>query len=138
MERAFSFPSSGIGYFIGHQIVNNQQIAILSPWISDIKIRYPHNDEGYDDELLSKAIREGREVRILAADEEHNEYLFSRIPDDSYEIIEDLHAKAVISEDLVLIGSANVTRGGLYENIEICKIMENLYDSIEIFIEEEL
>ncbi|MFB6158669.1 MAG: hypothetical protein ABEJ95_03325 [Candidatus Nanohalobium sp.] len=138
MERAFSFPSNGIGYFIGHQILNSEEIAILSPWISDIKVKYPYNNRGYDSESLSAAIRNRGGVKLIVGEKEHNDYFLSRVPDDSYRIMEDLHAKAIVCTNLALIGSANVTMGGLHHNIEISKIVENNHDSIDDFIDKEL
>jgi phosphatidylserine/phosphatidylglycerophosphate/cardiolipin synthase-like enzyme len=52
--------------------------------------------------------------------------------------VDNLHAKVVVCDEFAYVGSANITRGGLTLNREICKIVENEYrDAIE-YVEEEL
>lgn len=52
--------------------------------------------------------------------------------------IDDLHAKAVVSPELVYVGSANITHSGLTVNRELCEIMENEYGSVSDYLDAEL
>jgi phosphatidylserine/phosphatidylglycerophosphate/cardiolipin synthase-like enzyme len=76
---------------------------------------------------------------LVRAGEEHNDYIRDRLPDGIhlYEI-DDLHAKAVISDEFVYMGSANITRGGLTLNRELCEVLENEYGSAASYLSEKL
>ncbi|WP_049969014.1 phospholipase D-like domain-containing protein [Haloferax prahovense] len=71
--------------------------------------------------------------------ESHNSYALSRLEDLAtiFEV-DDLHAKAVVTDGYVYIGSANITRGGLLTNRELCEVIENQYDSVDAYLRSEL
>ena len=144
MTRTFSLSSDALSAYIGYTLYQSDRVALVSPWISDINVRLPVNNE-FDDRqiLLSEAIRklEGEtEVLVLIRKgQEHNNYIKSRLA-STVEVhsVEDLHAKCVVCQNHVYTGSANITRGGLYVNREICQINENPYESVEAYLESEL
>lgn len=144
MTQTFSLNSDGLSTYIGYSLYSGDKVALVSPWISDIRIRLPVNNE-FDDRrmLLSEAIRklEGdTHVDVLIrSGEEHNNYIRGELA-DSVEVhtVEDLHAKCVVAPEHVYTGSANITRGGLHINREICQINENPYQSVSEYIEKEL
>jgi len=92
---------------------------------------------------LSEAIEElngETEVIVLILEgQQSNDYIQSRLSEAvQVHKVEDLHAKAVIGEEAVYVGSANITHGGLMINRELCQIVENEYDSVDRYIEAEL
>ncbi|QSG02816.1 Superfamily II DNA/RNA helicase, SNF2 family [Natranaeroarchaeum sulfidigenes] len=76
---------------------------------------------------------------IVREGEDHNDFVRERLPDGVTMLeIEDLHAKVVVCDEYAYIGSANITRGGLTLNREVCEVIENEYDNAVIYVEEEL
>jgi phosphatidylserine/phosphatidylglycerophosphate/cardiolipin synthase-like enzyme len=76
---------------------------------------------------------------VVRAGEGHNEYLKKRLPGwIQFVELEDLHAKAIVTPEFVYLGSANITRGGLEVNRELCEIIENEYDDVVPYLREEL
>ena len=144
MVRAFSLPSSGLSYFIGYSLVHAQRVAICSPWLSDVELRFPLTDKLSSRRLsLSAAIRElNTDVDFyVRTGEQHNDYmrsLVSRMGNISMTTVDDLHAKAVVGPELVYVGSANITHSGLTVNRELCEIMENEYGSVSTYLDTEL
>jgi len=144
MGQAFSLPSSGLRYLLGHALVYNDHIAICSPWLSDVDVRLPLAP-GVDDRRtkLAAAIRESDTTVdvYVRPDESTNEYAIgklSRIKNVSVSKVVDLHAKAVVTRNYVYVGSANITRGGLLTNLELCKVIENQYMDVGEYLQKEL
>ncbi len=143
MGRAFSLPSSGLRYLLGHALVYADHVAICSPWLSDVDVRLPLSP-GIDRRTkLAAAIRNvDTAVDVyVRPDEEANEYALSRlagIENVTLTKVPDLHAKAVITETYVYVGSANITRGGLLTNLELCKVFENEHEDVETYLRQEL
>jgi len=144
MARTFSLPSEGLGYFIGYTLYHSDRVGIVSPWLSDIEITFPVNTRFEERQMyLSEAIEElngETEVIVLILEgQQSNDYIQSRLSEAvQVHKVEDLHAKAVIGEEAVYVGSANITHGGLMINRELCQIVENEYDSVDRYIEAEL
>jgi len=119
-------------------------IAICSPWLSDVDVRLPLGSTGGGRSTkLTAAIRDvDTQVDIyVGPDIETNEYALSRlthIENVTVSEVPDLHAKAVVTDTYVYVGSANITRGGLLTNVELCKLLENDYESVEKCLENEL
>ena len=144
MGQAFSLPSSGLRYLLGHALVYNDHIAICSPWLSDVDVRLPLAP-GVDDRRtkLAAAISEfGTTVDVyIRPDESSNEYALNRlggIKNVNVTKVPNLHAKAIVTSDYVYVGSANITLGGLLTNLELCKLVENQYVDVEGYVQEEL
>ena len=143
MGRAFSLPSSGLHYLLGHALVCADHVAICSPWLSDVDVRLPLAPDIKRRAKLAAAIRHvDTEVDVyVRPDEEANEYALSRLANiESVTLTEvpDLQAKAVITETYVYVGSANITRGGLLTNLELCKVLENEHEDVETYLQQEL
>lgn len=142
MVRAFSLPSSGLQYFIGYAIVHADHVAICSPWLSDVELRLPLTT-GIEDRRvsLSKAL-ELFETEIdiyVRSGESHNDYALSKLDQlANVTKVDDLHAKAVVTDEYVYVGSANITQGGLITNRELCEILENDYDDVTKYMDMEL
>lgn len=142
MVQAFSLPSSGLQYFIGYALVHADYVAICSPWLSDVELRLPLT-AGIDDRRvsLSKALElfETDVDVYVRSGESHNEYALSRIEQRANVTeIGDLHAKAVVTDEYVYVGSANITQGGLMTNRELCEIIENGYGDVATYLQTEL
>jgi hypothetical protein len=143
MVRAFSLTSDSLGYFLGYALVHAPSVAVVSPWMSDVDLRLPLTDRTEERRLLlSEAVKllNGTEVQIIVrSGEQHNRYLRNQLPDWT-EFIElsDLHAKTIVTPEFVYLGSANITRGGLEINRELCEIIENEYDAVDAYLREEL
>ncbi len=142
MVQAFSLPSSALRYFIGFSLVHADKVAICSPWLSDVEVKLPLG-QGVETRrmTLSEAL-EQFETTIdiyVREGESHNSYALSRLEDLAtiFEV-DDLHAKAVVTDGYVYIGSANITRGGLLTNRELCEVIENQYDSVDAYLRSEL
>lgn len=143
MVRAFSLTSDSLSYFIGYTLLHAERTIIVSPWISDVDLRFPINDhlptrrasileaiEALPETDVSLIVREG---------EDHNDYIRDRLPDTaSLVAVEDLHAKVVVCDEYAYLGSANITRGGLTLNREVCEVIENEYEDADTYVEEEL
>ncbi|MEZ3142744.1 phospholipase D-like domain-containing protein [Halobaculum sp. MBLA0143] len=80
------------------------------------------------------------EVQVyLREGESHNDYVRRRLPERvRVESVDDLHAKAIVTPEFRYVGSANITRGGLRDNRELCEVVENEYGSVEAFLDAEL
>lgn len=144
MTRTFSLPSEALGFYLGYVLLHYEEIAIVSPWVSDVQVSFPVNNQDFDRrQYLSEAIEELSDettVRVyLRSSQEHNNYITSKLNEAvEVEMVDDLHAKAIVTPESVYVGSANVTLGGLSINRELCQIVENEYDSIEGYIAAEL
>lgn len=144
MVRAFSLPSSGLSYFIGYCLVHADNVAICSPWVSDVDLRFPVTDLLSDRRYsLSHAIRllETPVEFYVRSGEAHNDYMrdvIAGVENATLTSVDDLHAKAVVSPKLAYVGSANVTYSGLSVNRELCEIIENEHGSVEQYLEVEL
>lgn len=76
---------------------------------------------------------------VVRKGEQHNEYIEDRLPESVDMIaVENLHAKVVVCDEYAYLGSANITRGGLTVNRELCEIIENEYSDTETYLEAEL
>lgn len=145
MTRTFSSPSESLGYFVGFAFLHYDNVALISPWISDIEINFPVSPQTEETQqmYLSEAIEKfGDDTRIrmlIREDQSHNSYIKSQMTGMiEIELVDDLHAKAIVTPELVYVGSANITRGGLHINRELCQINENEYKSVNDYIREEL
>jgi len=144
MGRTFSLPSSGLRYLLGYSLVRKDHVAICTPWLSDVELRLPLSPEVDVDERrvsLSAALKRfDTQVDVyIRGGEAHNEYVLSRIG-ESANITKDenLHAKAIVTDEYVYLGSANITRGGLLMNLELCQVIENDYGNVGRYVEGEL
>lgn len=143
MTRAFTLPSNELAYFIGYTLIHADRVVLVSPWLSDVELRFPVNDQTSSRQLLlSEAVAELTDTSItffINGNEDHNDYIKNRVQQHT-EIVDvpDLHAKAVITDDWVYAGSANITRHGLLINRELCKIVENRYEEAETYVSKEL
>jgi len=143
MVRAFSLTSESLAYFIGFSLLHSDRVIIVSPWLSDVTLRLPVNDRFDDREVtLLEALEEltDKDVQLLVREgESHNDYIRDRLPEHVVmQEIDDLHAKAVVCDSFVYMGSANITHGGLTLNRELCEVLENEYGSAEEYVEEKL
>jgi len=76
---------------------------------------------------------------VVRADEQHNNFVRDRLPDHVSLIeVDNLHAKLVVCDEFVYLGSANITRGGLELHREVCEVIENEYGNAETYLESEL
>ncbi|WP_336000196.1 phospholipase D-like domain-containing protein [Halorientalis halophila] len=143
MTRAFTLPSNELAYFIGYTLIHADKVVLVSPWLSDVELRFPVNDQTSSRELLlSEAVAELTDTDIIFlinGNEDHNDYIKSRVERNA-EIVDvpDLHAKAVITDDWVYAGSANITRRGLLVNRELCKIVTNTHSDANTYVQKEL
>ncbi|GAB7090590.1 hypothetical protein JCM18237_08610 [Halorubrum luteum] len=143
MTRAFTLPSDKLAYFIGYTLLHADRVVLVSPWLSDVELRFPVNDQTSSRELLlSEAITELDDTEVIFlinGSEDHNDYIKNRVEQHA-EIVDvrDLHAKAVITDDWIYAGSANITRRGLLVNRELCKIVENSHNDTDTYVTEEL
>lgn len=144
MTQTFSLPSEGLGYFIGYTLFHSDRVGIVSPWLSDIEVKFPVNANFDERQLfLSEAIEkldgETEVFVMILEDQDTNDYIQSQLSEAvQVQRVDDLHAKAVIGEESVYVGSANITHGGLMVNKELCQIIENKYGDVDEYIEAEL
>jgi hypothetical protein len=143
MKRAFSLPSKSLSYFIGFTLLHCDPVILVSPWLSDVSLNLPVNDRFDSREVsLVEALEtlSEKEIHLLVrSGESHNDYIKRRLPKHVYvQEIDSLHAKAVVSDSFVYLGSANITRGGLILNRELCEVIENEYDSATEYVERTL
>jgi len=144
MGQAFSLPSSALRYLLGHALVYSDHIVICSPWLSDVDVRLPLAP-GVDNRRtkLAAAISEFDttvDVYVLP-DESSNEYVLNRLSEiENVKItkVPDLHAKAIVTREYVYVGSANITRGGLLTNLELCKVVINEYNCVRTYLKKEI
>lgn len=143
MTRAFSLPSNGLRYLLGYSLVHADRVVICSPWLSDVDILLPLGTEidSRRKVKLSRAVETFDtpvDVYVRAGEEAHNHYVLSRLDAANVTVDERLHAKAIVTDEYVYVGSANITRGGLLTNRELCTIMENEYEDAAAFVAAEL
>lgn len=147
MARTFSIPSSTLSRFIGTAFINADRIVVVSPWVSDITITFPETEGDLDKEMsFSDAVREfDVEVTVIVDPEQrqHNrirrQALLPKIEESvTIRNVDNLHAKAIITNTVLYLGSANMTYRGLNVNIELCEIRENSYRDTDKFLEEQL
>lgn len=143
MTRAFSLPSSALRYLLGYSLVHADHVIICSPWLSNVEIRLPLGttvDESRRTRLARaiEVLDVAVDVYVRADEEEHNDYTLSRLDAATITVVGDLHAKAVVTDEFVYVGSANITRGGLLTNRELCTVVENEYSNATAYLTEEL
>jgi phosphatidylserine/phosphatidylglycerophosphate/cardiolipin synthase-like enzyme len=143
MVQAFSLTSDSLGYFIGYTLLHARRVAVVTPWLSNVELRFPLNDqlENRHMRLLDalEQLPETDVTLIVREGESHNDYIRNRLPDGvSLLSVSDLHAKVVVCDEFVYLGSANITHGGLTINREVCEILENEYEDAVTYLDEEL
>jgi phosphatidylserine/phosphatidylglycerophosphate/cardiolipin synthase-like enzyme len=144
MGRTFSLPSEALGAYLGYALLHYDEIAIVSPWVSDVQVSFPVNNRDIEPrQYLSEAIETfGDEVELtiyLRGGQEHNDYIKSKLGQYAdIELVDDLHAKTIVTADSAYVGSANLTHNGLSVHRELCHIIENEYATIDDYIREEL
>lgn len=143
MVRAFSLTSDSLSYFIGYTLIHADRLVIVSPWLSNVDLRFPINEHLDDRHMrLLDAVEKLPETDVtfvVREGERHNDFIRDRLPDgvSMYEI-EDLHAKIVVCDEYAYLGSANITRGGLTLNREVCEIIENEHGDTAAYLDAEL
>lgn len=143
MVRAFSLTSDSLGYFIGYTLLHARQTIIVSPWLSNVDLRFPVNAHFENRRMsLLDAIDQLPDTDVtfvVREGEQHNDFVRDRLPDGtSMHTVPDLHAKVVVCDEYAYLGSANITRGGLTVNRELCEIIENEHRDAAAYIETEL
>ncbi|NUB91140.1 hypothetical protein HT576_08910 [Haloterrigena sp. SYSU A121-1] len=147
MARTFSIHSDHIASFLGTAFLNADRVVIVSPWVSDITVQFPETDQLSHRELqLSEAVRSFDVDVWFIVDPEQDDHnrlrrsaLLPRVSDVAHiRAVENLHAKAIVTDQVLYQGSANVTYRGLNVNIELCDIRENEHGSAKDFLEERL
>lgn len=147
MVRTFSIHSEEIAKFLGTALLNAKKVAIVSPWISDITVQFPDTNR-----LPAQNLRLSEAVRTLDVDVEvfvdpkqnhHNRRkptsLLPRISGHALvHQVDSLHAKAIVTEQVLYQGSANITYNGLNVNIELCDIRENELGDVDRFLKRRL
>ena len=147
MVRTFSIHSEEIAKFLGTTLLNADRVAVVSPWVSDITVRFPETNKIPDQRLLFseavQALNVDIEVFVDPKQDHHNRHkptsLLPRIRGQvQIHEIEGLHAKAIVTDRVLYQGSANMTYNGLNVNIELCDIRENEHGDIDRFLESRL
>lgn len=143
MVRAFSLTSDSLSYFLGYTLVHADRVAIVSPWLSDVQLQFPVNDQVSKRRLrLVEALSELSDSDvycIVRRGESHNGFVRDRLPDHvTFREVEDLHAKAIVCDEFVYLGSANITWGGFSLNRELCEVIENEYGDVFEYLSREL
>ena len=140
--RAFSLDSDALSYFLGYTLLHYDRPAIVSAWLSDVDVNLPVNNQ-FDkrqyrlSELIPKL--DSKPTVVFNSTEAHNDYIISRLKNHAEVIgLDDLHAKAIVSDEGLYAGSANITQRGFGVNRELCKIVENEYSSTTEYLEHEL
>lgn len=140
--RSFSLRSESIPYFLGVSFLRANRIILVSPWVSDITVDIPITDKVKADSLrLTEAIHKfpENEFTLVTSNDSFNDYLIERVKDDvEIRTVDNLHAKAIVTEDLVYVGSANITKSGVNTNVELAHVIENTYGDADTFVEEEI
>lgn len=138
--RSTSLHSKALNYFLGTVILTEDKIAIISPWISDIEVKFPINNKIDSDKLnLIDSMKEfEKEFIIFTNRDEHNNYVESRLPEDvRVHKDEKVHMKMIVTETVVYLGSANITKTGTSNSKEICQIQMNPYHNVEEYLHKE-
>lgn len=143
MVRAFSLTSESLSYFIGYTLLHAPQTVIVSPWLGNVDLRFPVNEhlESRQMPMLDAidALPDCDVTLVIREGEKYNDYVRGRLPDGVTLIeLDDLHAKVVVCDEFAYLGSANITRGGLTVNREVCEIIENEYDDAVEYVNAEL
>ncbi|SFR96955.1 PLD-like domain-containing protein [Halomicrobium zhouii] len=143
MVRAFSLTSDSLGYFIGYTLLHARRVVIVSPWLGNVDLRFPVNDhlESRHTSMLDAidALPDTEVTLVIREGEQYNDFVRDRLPDEVTLIeLDDLHAKVVVCDEFAYLGSANITRGGLTVNREVCEIIENEYDDAFDYVSAEL
>ncbi|WP_435362360.1 phospholipase D-like domain-containing protein [Haloarchaeobius sp. DFWS5] len=140
--RAFSLDSDALSYFLGFTLLHYDRPAIVSAWLSDVEVKLPVNNR-FDERQyrLSELIPmlDTKPTVVVNSTESHNDYIVSRLKNHAEVIgVDDLHAKAIISDEALYAGSANITQRGFGVNRELCKIVENEHGSTTEYLKKEL
>jgi hypothetical protein len=135
--------SDSLGYFIGYTLLHARRVVIVSPWLGNVDLRFPVNDhlESRHTSLLDAidTLPDTEVTLVIREGEQYNDFVRDRLPEDVTLIeLDDLHAKVVVCDEFAYLGSANITRGGLTVNREVCEIIENEYDDAIDYVKAEL
>ena len=112
----------------------NSVVYIISPWINiNLELNLPL--DCFRDELPSRKIKLIDLIKIFREKKNIDTIFYIRnVPENEPSIkilkesgfkihfIDNLHAKAIISDKLIYRGSANLTESGIYKNIEECRL----------------
>lgn len=147
MARTFSIRSEEIAKFLGTAFLNAEELTIVSPWVSDITVWLPETgSEQATERQLSSLIRESEvEVTFIVSPDakDHNwdkpSSLLPKIQDVvAIQHVENLHAKAIVTDTILYQGSANITYNGLNINVELCNVQENPFGDTDTYLDERL
>ncbi|WP_254863106.1 phospholipase D-like domain-containing protein [Halovivax gelatinilyticus] len=147
MVQTFSIRSDQIARYLGSAFLNATRIVIVSPWVSDIKVKVPETDQIDDRELLLSQAVNQFDVNVTfvvdPANNAHNrlraQALLPKVSSHAtIETVDNLHAKAIVTDQILYQGSANVTYHGLNVNVELCDLRENEYEDANDFLRERI
>lgn len=131
----------------------NTNVVIISPWVQELELKIPLLTPNFkrsnagkmylSDYLLYLAEKRGLQIFLVVRENDKRVQYATRMirkkMPASLHLFESeyLHAKAVISNSLVLLTSANLIPTSLYRNIESCTISENPYRNALSYVEHE-
>lgn len=129
-----------------------REIMLVSPWIGDVTLVPPvfrHGPHMY----TGASIRLGELLLRLAQDFNMQvtlvlrelDYRFAPVVDNwptmdrlTLRMVPNLHAKAVVTDSFVLLGSANLLQTSLSRNVEVCELKKNPYRTPRRWLSSEL
>lgn len=130
----------------GHEVI------MVSPWIGDVTLVPPmfkHSHETYErstiqlGELLAFMAQDYHIQITLVLRELDNRFAhvvtnWHASPRIKIHIEPNLHAKAIVTNSFVLLGSANLLQTSLFRNVELCELKSNTYRSARRWLSAEL
>ncbi len=140
MENGFLFPSENLKYLIGFLLSSENNIIIVSPWITEFKVHFPINSVGISEMTLSNALNyfsKSKKIKVIVSltEEKYTQIFLNNLTENvNVQKVENLHAKLIVTDNFVYLGSANITKTGTSINKEICKLEKNTSESAERFL----
>ena len=132
MENGFLFPCENLSYILGFLFLFEDDVILVSPWITDFLVIFPLNGYKINELSLSESINffsSKKRISLILSKEidKSTEIFLRRINKKNVRIkkVENLHAKLIVTSNFIYFGSANITYSGTRKNIEICKFERN-------------
>jgi hypothetical protein len=124
-------PANTLPWLIPQILLTAQEeAAVVSPWIENVPLKLPPGFGRTLGDLLVKL--EGRLslTLVLREQDDRAKAVLQHLQKVKVEVRPTLHTKAIVTERLLLITTANLLPTSLYRNEEAAQLSENPYSSV--------
>lgn len=124
-------PANALPWLIPQILLTAQgEAAIVSPWIENVPLKLPPGFGSTLGDLLAKLEERLSFTLVLREQDNRARTVLQQLQKVRVETRSTLHTKAIVTEHLLLITTANLLPTSLYRNEEAAQLSGNPYSSV--------